>query len=115
MVYKKNIVFVIPSLGAGGGEKSLVNLLSVLDYSKYNVDLIFKNNYNSSIIFIPKFNDDSIELSVYAKEKDFSTKLTPVNMSNIDSIVWKYEVFNKENNKVKEEYLTSKYSEIDDY
>lgn len=37
---KKNIVFVIPSLGSGGAEKSLINLLSVFDYSRYNVDLI---------------------------------------------------------------------------
>lgn len=42
---KKKIVFVIPSLDAGGAEKSLVNLLVTLDYSKYDVDLItFKQN-----------------------------------------------------------------------
>jgi glycosyltransferase involved in cell wall biosynthesis len=37
---KKDIVFVIPNLTAGGGEKSLVSLLNVMDYSLYNVDLI---------------------------------------------------------------------------
>ena len=36
----KNILFVMPSLGSGGAEKSLVNLLSLLDYEKYNVDLL---------------------------------------------------------------------------
>lgn len=36
----KNILFVMPSLGSGGAEKSLVNLLSLLDYKKYEVDLL---------------------------------------------------------------------------
>ena len=37
---KKNIVFVIPSLTAGGAEKSLVNLLNTIDYTLFNVDLV---------------------------------------------------------------------------
>ena len=37
---KKNIVFVHPSLDAGGGEKSLINVLHTIDYSLYEVDLI---------------------------------------------------------------------------
>ena len=36
---KKNLLFVIDSLDCAGAEKSLVTLLSLLDYSKYNVDL----------------------------------------------------------------------------
>lgn len=36
---KKSILFVIDSLGCAGAEKSLVTLLSLLDYSKYEVDL----------------------------------------------------------------------------
>lgn len=36
---KKKLLFVIPNLGAGGAEKSLVNLLNELDYSLYDVDL----------------------------------------------------------------------------
>ena len=36
---KKKLLFVIPNLGAGGAEKSLVNLLNELDYSIYEVDL----------------------------------------------------------------------------
>ena len=31
----KNILFVMPSLGSGGAEKSLVNLLNLIDYEKY--------------------------------------------------------------------------------
>lgn len=36
---RKKILFVIDSLGCGGAEKSLVSLLTLLDYNKYNVDL----------------------------------------------------------------------------
>ncbi len=36
---KKNILFVIDSLVCAGAEKSLITLLSLLDYSKYEVDL----------------------------------------------------------------------------
>ena len=36
----KNILFVMPSLGSGGAEKSLVNLLNLIDYKKYAVDLL---------------------------------------------------------------------------
>lgn len=36
---KKSILFVINSMGCGGAEKSLLVLLSLLDYSKYDVTL----------------------------------------------------------------------------
>lgn len=43
MMEKKRILFVITSLYNGGAEKSLVNLLSEMDYDKFEVDLlIFK-------------------------------------------------------------------------
>ena len=41
---KKKILFVLPSLDAGGAEKSLVNLLNCIDFNQYDVDLVlFKN------------------------------------------------------------------------
>ena len=36
---KPKILFVLDSLRIGGAEKSLITLLSLLDYSKYDVDL----------------------------------------------------------------------------
>lgn len=40
---KKSLLFVIPSLDAGGAEKSLLNWLSTLDFEQYEVDLfLFK-------------------------------------------------------------------------
>lgn len=37
---KKKLLFVIPSLRSGGAEKSLIALLSLIDYEKYDVDLL---------------------------------------------------------------------------
>ena len=37
---KKKILLVIDSLNSGGAEKSLISLLSLLDYDKYEVDLL---------------------------------------------------------------------------
>ena len=36
----KKILFVIPALTSGGAEKSLVNLLNILDSSRYEIDLL---------------------------------------------------------------------------
>lgn len=63
----KKIIFLIHTLGGGGAEKVLVNLVNSLDKSKYNVTVmtvidtgIFKKDLNSdinykSIFKIPKF------------------------------------------------------------
>lgn len=37
---KRNILFIMSSLRNGGAERSLVNLLQLLDYDRYNVDLL---------------------------------------------------------------------------
>lgn len=37
---KKQILFVIPSMRSGGAEKSLLTLLTLFDYSQYDVDLL---------------------------------------------------------------------------
>lgn len=51
---KKNLLFVIPSLSAGGGEKSLVNLLSQINYDLYDVDLFMLNQEGIFMEFLPK-------------------------------------------------------------
>ena len=40
MSLKKSLLFIIPSLEGGGAERSLVTLLNLLDYEKYDVDLM---------------------------------------------------------------------------
>lgn len=50
---KKKLLFVMESLGIGGAEKSLVTLLSQLDYSKYDVDLFLFNKKGEFIDLVP--------------------------------------------------------------
>ncbi len=50
---KKKILFIIPSLSSGGAEKSLVNLLNVFDYSKYEVDLAMLSKTGVFLDMIP--------------------------------------------------------------
>ncbi len=47
---KKNLLFVIPSLCSGGAEKSLITLLSLIDYGKYDVDLFL---FRKEGLFLP--------------------------------------------------------------
>lgn len=51
---KQKLLFVIDSLGCGGAEKSLVTLLSLIDYSKYEVDLQLISYGGEFEIFVPK-------------------------------------------------------------
>lgn len=51
---KKKLLFVIPSLGAGGAEKSLVNLLNVIDAEKYEVDLFL---FSATGLFMQQLPD----------------------------------------------------------
>lgn len=51
---KKNILFIMGSLENGGGEKSLINLLNLIDYEKYNVDLLLFQNKGLFLTQVPK-------------------------------------------------------------
>ena len=51
---KKKILCVMESLGIGGAEKSLVTLLSQIDYSKYEVDLFLFNFCGEFKALLPK-------------------------------------------------------------
>lgn len=51
---KKKILFVIDSLNIGGAEKSLVTLLNLLDYSRYEVDLQLFAFDGTLMQFLPK-------------------------------------------------------------
>lgn len=111
---KKNILFVIPSLGAGGAEKSLVNLLNQIDYDKFNVDLFMFNHGGIFSEFLPKevnileLPNDYISFSLpfrqslitMIRNKQFSLlinklKFTLINnikkdITNIEQYNWKY-------------------------
>ena len=51
---KKKILFVMSSLYNGGAEKSLVNLLCEMDYSRYDVDLLLFKPQGLFMNQIPK-------------------------------------------------------------
>lgn len=51
---KKKILFVINSLGCGGAEKSLISLLSLFDFEKYDVDLQMINPTGMFLKLLPK-------------------------------------------------------------
>ncbi|MGG1629489.1 glycosyltransferase [Rossellomorea sp. NRS-1567] len=51
---KKNLLFVIDSLEVAGAEKSLVSLLSLLNYSQYNVDLMLFSHGGTFEKLLPK-------------------------------------------------------------
>jgi len=50
---KKKLLFVIPSLGAGGAEKSLVNLLNTIDETRFSVDLFMFSHEGLFISQLP--------------------------------------------------------------
>lgn len=51
---RKKILFVMPGLYGGGAEKSLINLLNLLDYSKYEVDLLLFKHEGLFLGQVPK-------------------------------------------------------------
>lgn len=62
---KKKILFVIDSLNCGGAEKSLISLLSLLDYSKYEVDLQLSKTEGMFLELLPKEVNVLSELDFY--------------------------------------------------
>jgi glycosyltransferase involved in cell wall biosynthesis len=73
---KKNLLFVIDSLECAGAEKSLVTLLSLLDYSKFSVDLLLFGHGGVLEKLVPKEVRilDSLNYTKFA-ELDLKTAL----------------------------------------
>ncbi|MFT9596618.1 MAG: glycosyltransferase, partial [Mesobacillus sp.] len=51
---KKSVLFVIDSLECAGAEKSLVTLLSLMDYSSYEIDLMLFRHGGALQSLVPK-------------------------------------------------------------
>ncbi len=51
---KKKLLFVITTLVNGGGERSLINLLQLIDYEKYDVDLLLLKEKGAFLCQVPK-------------------------------------------------------------
>lgn len=69
---KKKLLFVIPSLGAGGAEKSLVNLLNVIDSEKCEVDLLLFSQKGLFLSQVPGF------VTILPKNKDLEVFQKPL-------------------------------------
>ena len=61
---KKKILFIIDSLGIGGAEKSLVTLLNLLDYSRFEVDLQLFAYGGALELFLPEMVNVLPELEI---------------------------------------------------
>jgi glycosyltransferase involved in cell wall biosynthesis len=61
----KKLLFVIPSLDAGGGEKSLINLLHALDLSQYDVDLLLYHKKGLFLASLP------VNINLISMNEDF--------------------------------------------
>lgn len=51
---KKNILIVVDNLVVGGVTKVLANMLNLLDYSKYDIDLLVLHNHENMAVTFPK-------------------------------------------------------------
>lgn len=69
---KKNILFVMESMQSGGGEKSLLSLLQLFDYSKYDVDLML---FNPSGLFFGMLPSEVNVISIGGEYDAFSAPL----------------------------------------
>ncbi len=52
---KKSLLLILPSLAGGGAEKSLITLLSLIDYSRYDVDLFL---FRREGLFLPNVPEE---------------------------------------------------------
>ncbi|NOV00212.1 glycosyltransferase [Paenibacillus planticolens] len=65
---KKKILFVIDSLHSGGAEKSLISLLTLFDFQKYEVDLLMFSPNGLYLPLLPK-EVNVIEVPVYMRNQ----------------------------------------------
>ena len=110
---KKQILFVIPSMRSGGAEKSLLTVLTLFDYDKYDVDLLC---FRHDGLFFEKIPDsvniiggnESYEMfdgDAVAAVKYFLKK----GMFSSAADRWKYSKISAENDNEKAEEQQWKY------
>lgn len=75
---KKSILFVINSMGCGGAEKSLLSLLSLLDYAKYDVTLqMFRRGGMFEELLPPEIHiREDLDYTVFCGEKPLTQLLS---------------------------------------
>lgn len=103
----KNIIFVIESLHCAGAEKSLTTLLSLLDYSKYNVDLMMFCHGGALEELVPK------EVNILKPPKYIQFTEMSLKSSILDAI--KYKRFNMLKSRIKFSFKlrSKKYNNVE--
>ena len=81
----KKLLFVMPSLYGGGAEKSLVNLLNLLDYSKYEIDLLLFKHEGLFLGQVPK--EVNVLQTPTSLKYSFAT-LDKEALNNIEAVNW---------------------------
>lgn len=108
---KKKILFIEEGLGIGGAEKSLLAILNLLDYSKYEVDLFLFRHTGEFMNMLPK------EVNLLKVSEDFSLfeenkKASPLNFLkkyNIKATVYSsLYLINSGIYKIKKEHIKNK-------
>lgn len=88
----KRILFIGMSLNVGGAEKSLVNLLNMIDYGKYSIDLLLFQKTGPFLKQIP--NEVNIievsEISILFQSAKDSFKKYPLTFSMMKQVVRRY-------------------------
>lgn len=72
---KKEILFIIDTMHIGGAEKSLITVLNLIDYSKYNVDLFLLRHEGEFLNQIPKevnLLEEDKKYKIFAKNRKLS-------------------------------------------
>ena len=72
---KKKLLFVIPNLGAGGAEKSLVNLLNTIDKERFDIDLFLFSQKGLFLGQVPDF------VNILPKNKELEDFQKPLSAS----------------------------------
>ena len=54
MEKKKSILFVMAGMNRGGAERSLINLLEIMDRKQYDIDLLVFDTSGKLMVQIPK-------------------------------------------------------------
>lgn len=122
---KKKILFVIPSMRSGGAEKSLLTVLTLFDYEKYEVDLLCFRHDGLFFEKIPKevniigesknyeiFDGDAVRAVKFFLKKGkilsavdrwkYSRIYSAADTHEVEEIQWKY--LKKQLPKIKKEY-----------
>ena len=121
---KKKLLFIIDSLGAGGAEKSLVTLLNLLDYSRFDVDLqLFTGDGIFRSFLAPQVNvlqeptivrelsqplfKQLLHPSRILSRLRYSMKIRKSNLNVADKAVLYWQIFGKYFSKLEKSYDTA--------